>query len=94
MTAPRRRIDLKRVLPPWAQYALAIVVAALVMTMAWRVGRNATGQPLLTPLFLAIWKWVALTVVVVALVVGWLAGGTRRRRDRPNGPSSGPSVHD
>lgn len=94
MTTPRRRIDLKRLLPVWAQYALALVVAAGVMALALRVGRGTTGHPLLTPMFLAIWKWVALTVVVVAIAVGWLAGGARRRRARSNGPSSRSSLHE
>ena len=38
---PRRRVDL-RTLPPWAQYAIALIVVAAVGGLAWLVGR---GRP-------------------------------------------------
>jgi hypothetical protein len=90
MSTPRRRVDLKKILPVWAQYALAIVVAAVVMALAWRVGHDAPDRPFLNPLFLAIWRWVALTVVLVAILAGWLGARSRRKGRESNAVGSEP----
>ena len=73
----RIRVDLHR-LPQWLQYAIAIVVSALVMWLAWRVGRNRPDPPWLGP-FMYIWLRVG-TFLLVFFIVKWLVNKIRDYR--------------
>jgi hypothetical protein len=65
----RRRIDLKQ-RPLWQQYLIAIVVAAGVFALAWRVGRNRPS-PLWIKILIPVWKWVGVAVLFF-FIARWL----------------------
>ena len=64
----RKRVDL-RTLPPWAQYAIALVVVAVVAGIAYAVS-DPQASPAVVP----------VSAVVAALIAfSLLAWGSRRR---------------
>jgi len=83
---PRIRVDLKR-LPLALQYAIAVAVAAGVMTMAWRVGRHRPTPAWLTDVLIPIWQWVGVTIlfgfILVALYRRFTGRHTGSRTTQP-----------
>jgi hypothetical protein len=75
----RKRIDLHR-LPQWAQYAIALTVAALVMFLGWRAGRNRPAPGWIGP-FVGVWTWIGPALLAFFLVK-WLVQRARGRRSR------------
>jgi hypothetical protein len=71
------RIDLKAILPVWAQYAVAVVVAGSVMMLAWYVGHDRPTGVWVTERFIPVWQWVGLALLVAVVVVKVV---NRRRR--------------
>lgn len=74
----RIRIDLKR-LPIAAQYAIAIAVAAGVMTLAYRVGSRRPTPAWLTEVGIPIWQWVGVAILFAFI----FAAAYRRFTKRP-----------
>ncbi len=63
---PRRRVDL-RTLPPWQQYGIALIVVAVVGTIAYLAGRGNPTPSWFTGLFPVLgWIGVAALVYLVA----------------------------
>jgi len=54
----RIKIDLHK-LPVWLQYTIAIVVAAVVMLIAWIVAQSQPGPAWIAAL-IPIWQWVGV----------------------------------
>lgn len=75
---PRRRVDLFKVLPPAARYALALAIIAAVALAGWWVGRDEPVPPAVGGFLVPLlgWLWLALAAVALA---SWL---WRRRKAR------------
>jgi len=63
----RRGINL-RALPVWLQYAIALVVIALVVSLAWLVGRDRPVPGWLTHRFIPALGWVYLALCVYLII--------------------------
>lgn len=65
----RTTVNLRR-LPLWIQYFIALSVSALVMYIAWRVGRDRPAPGWLSPM-MSVWFYVGPALIVFFLV-RWL----------------------
>ncbi|MFL5496199.1 MAG: hypothetical protein ACJ8DC_17575 [Gemmatimonadales bacterium] len=72
----RRRVDLRQ-LPPRQRYAIAIAVAAVVVALAWLVGRNRPVPPWVTG-YLVPALGIAYLILTAVAVIDRI-----RRRPRP-----------
>lgn len=73
---PRRRIDLRTLLPPAARWALAIAVIAAIGFAGWWTGRDQPVPAWISNGLVPWLGWIYIALAAVAAVSWW-----RRRRD-------------
>jgi len=66
----RRRIDLKR-LPRWLQYVIALTVTAVVVALAWHVGKDRPVPHWIQAYLVPALGWVGLILLVTG-VLAWV----------------------
>ncbi len=65
---PREPVDLRRLLPRGAQYALALAVVSAVVALAWHTGKDDPVPGWIMRYLVPILGWTYLALVAVALV--------------------------
>jgi 4-hydroxybenzoate polyprenyltransferase len=61
-------VDLKR-LPVWVQYAIALIIMAIVVTAAWIVGRKQPVPTWLTTNLIPALGWLYIFLFVYVVVI-------------------------
>ena len=84
----RRSVNL-RTLPLYVQYVLASAIAALVMAIAWKVGRDRPAPAWVGPT-MAVWMWIGPGLLAFFVAKGLLNRIRRRNAARRSGESDQP----